>query len=102
MGELLRLLNAPCRDIAALVSAAMDGNLRPSQRWAVRIHLVYCRACRAYKRQCLFLHRVLQLAMEQVRFAEPDGGARAAAQPASALSLSPEARQRMQNLLSDR
>lgn len=49
--EFLRLANRPCADMTALISAALDELLPWSQRWAYRLHVLYCRSCRRFLRQ---------------------------------------------------
>jgi hypothetical protein len=95
VGEFLRLLNAPCRDIAALVSAGMDADLPWSQRWPVRIHILYCRACRAYRRHLHLLRAILRVAAERL-------GAQPLPSSADILTLSPEARRRIKLALQAR
>ncbi|MEW6252833.1 MAG: zf-HC2 domain-containing protein, partial [Planctomycetota bacterium] len=58
--ELFRWLNRPCRDMTSLISAAMDERLPWPQRTAYRLHLLYCTACRRYRRQLLLLRTALQ------------------------------------------
>jgi predicted anti-sigma-YlaC factor YlaD len=55
-----KLLNAPCRDMTALVSRALDERLTFGQRVAVRSHLLYCRACRRFRKQTQQLHDALR------------------------------------------
>ncbi len=50
-----RVLNLPCRDMAALISASADQALPPGKRFALRLHLLYCSACRRYKKQLAIL-----------------------------------------------
>lgn len=61
-----------CRDISALVSRAMDEDLRPSERLRVRFHLLMCGACRRFERQV----RLLRSAARQAaaRALRDDGG----------------------------
>lgn len=58
--EFIREANRPCRDMAALMSAALDEELDWPQRWAYRLHLLYCSACRRYRRQLHALQRALR------------------------------------------
>lgn len=102
MRELLRLLNAPCRDIAALVSASMDTELSGAQRWAVRIHLLYCRACRAYRRHVRMLRQIVQAALRQSDAAIAEAETGRPALPTPAPTLSDEARERIKNTLENR
>lgn len=61
-----RLLNAPCRDMARLASRAMDERLSFWERFAYRLHLVYCSACRKYQRQLRFIRRAFDAAEERL------------------------------------
>ena len=87
--EFIRLLNLPCRDMAALVSLAHDSELTRSQSFAVNLHLLYCRACRRFKRQLGIMQDAGHWAAEH--FHEPD--------PDSALRLSDEQRERLKRIL---
>lgn len=84
-----RLLNAPCRDMAALISAAQDRNLPWPQRVAVTLHLSYCKACRRYRRQIRLIRETLREFVSDLESAEVLSG------PA----LGPEARERIQRRL---
>lgn len=46
--------------MTALMSAAMDESSPWPQRWAVRLHILYCTSCRRYRRQMLALRLVLR------------------------------------------
>ena len=84
-----RLLNQPCRDMTRLLSRSMDQRLLFRQRVAVKLHLLYCRACRRYRRHLL----VLRAAMSRARDRP------AASDDAAATGLSPEARERIRKAL---
>ncbi len=56
--EMCRLLNAHCDQMSALMSRAHDDTLPRCERWAVRLHLLYCSACRRYRRQLQFITQV--------------------------------------------
>jgi anti-sigma factor RsiW len=43
-----------------LLSALMDGHVSPTDRFAVRLHTLYCRACGRYRKQILKLRRMLR------------------------------------------
>jgi Putative zinc-finger len=47
-----------CKDAAALVSESLDRRLPLGQRIALRMHLIFCRFCRRFSRQVLFLKEV--------------------------------------------
>jgi predicted anti-sigma-YlaC factor YlaD len=53
-----------CASIERLLSRAMDTRLCRAERWAVRLHLVYCRACRRFKRELDQLRTILEQAPE--------------------------------------
>jgi predicted anti-sigma-YlaC factor YlaD len=67
--RLLHLLNLPCEEVSELESRALDGPLTASERWAVRLHTLYCSACRQFRRQIAFLRR----AMQRLSEADPAG-----------------------------
>jgi hypothetical protein len=46
-----RLLNLPCEGMSRLASRSLDGGLAPMERFALRLHLIYCASCRRYRRQ---------------------------------------------------
>ena len=48
---LLRLLNLNCRDASRLLSDSCDRDLPRGERSALRLHTLYCSACRRYGRQ---------------------------------------------------
>jgi hypothetical protein len=45
------LLNLPCEGMARLGSESLDRDLGRTERIALRLHLLYCKACRRYRRQ---------------------------------------------------
>jgi predicted anti-sigma-YlaC factor YlaD len=45
------LLNLPCEEMSRLASRSLDGGLAPMERFVLRLHLLYCAACRRYRRQ---------------------------------------------------
>jgi predicted anti-sigma-YlaC factor YlaD len=46
-----RLLNMPCEGMSRLSSESLDRELGRLERFALRSHLLYCTACRRYRRQ---------------------------------------------------
>jgi predicted anti-sigma-YlaC factor YlaD len=60
-----KLLTLKCQEAAELVSSSMDGELSAVERWAVRLHLLICRACRRYRRQIQVLRKLLEDAKTQ-------------------------------------
>jgi hypothetical protein len=57
-----RLLNLPCREMTRLASESLDRDLDRLERTALRLHLLYCMACRRYARQI----RLLRIALRQL------------------------------------
>lgn len=55
-----RLLTLKCRDAATILSATLDGEVSRSDRWAMRLHMMVCSACRLYRRQTLLLRELLR------------------------------------------
>jgi hypothetical protein len=78
-----------CKEAAALVSESLDRKLPLGQRIALRMHLFFCRFCRRFSRQVLFLRG----AGDQVR--DEKGGEKS---PLSG-SLSVEAKERIKDAL---
>jgi hypothetical protein len=56
--RLARMLT--CKEASHLISQAQDGPL-PVHRWfLLRMHLLWCEACRQYKRQARFLREAMR------------------------------------------
>jgi hypothetical protein len=68
--EWLRLLNAPCRDITALLSKSLDTRLPLRERFAARLHVLYCKACKRFKKQTIFLRQAMRAATDSAALAE--------------------------------
>ncbi len=83
--DFLRAANRPCRDMTALISASLDQRLPWSQRWAFRLHILYCTSCRRYRRQVEALRAGLRRLGEAIR----TGG------DATGPALAPVARERI-------
>ena len=88
--ELLKLLNAPCRDMTALISKAQDIQLPFRERFAYKLHIIYCTSCRRYRQQVRILHQAFQALLRRLESAPIDPQA----------GLSPEARARIARNLS--
>jgi hypothetical protein len=56
----------PCSAITALVSQSLDRDLPLLERWAVRVHLLYCVACHRFRYQIRFLRQALSRAPEHL------------------------------------
>ena len=49
----------PCKDASRLISQMQDGNL-PLRQWLrIRLHLLFCDACKRFTEQLRFLHRAM-------------------------------------------
>jgi hypothetical protein len=83
------LLNLPCEGVARLASESLDRELGLMERIALRSHVLYCKACRRYRRQL----EHLRLAMRKLA-----GGIEAGV-PAPVLRLPEEARERIKRAL---
>jgi hypothetical protein len=94
LSEFIRLINQPCRDMTALLSKAMDADLPFRERFAYKLHLLYCTGCRRYRRQLLKLRSVLRHIV--------DGLADADIEPGPGPRLSRGARQRITRALEGR
>jgi hypothetical protein len=85
------LLNLPCQGMARLASESLDRDLVLRERVALRLHLLYCAACRRYERQL----RLLRCAMQRLaKRLETD-------QPISAPLLPDEVRERIKRALKE-
>jgi predicted anti-sigma-YlaC factor YlaD len=60
------LLFLTCRDAAPLISHAIDRELPPLDRTAVRLHLSICPSCRRYRGQLTWMRRVLALSCDRL------------------------------------
>lgn len=49
-----------CKEASRLISQELDGPLPVLRRWVLRIHLVWCEACRRYNRQARFLRAAMR------------------------------------------
>jgi hypothetical protein len=83
----LRVLSPSCREAARLQSISASSGLSPAQKFGLRVHLLLCGWCRRYEKQLTFVRG--EVSKESA--APADTGPR---------SLSPEARERMKQLLS--
>ncbi len=84
-----RLLTMRCDEVVQFVSQAHDRDLTRAERFAIRSHLVYCTACRRYRRQIAALRQALRLHVRQIQHLKPGGP----------LALPPEARARISQAL---
>ncbi|MGD9647566.1 MAG: zf-HC2 domain-containing protein [Pirellulales bacterium] len=53
------LLNMTCEDATRLASDSLDRQLTGYERWALRMHLWLCYACRRCRRQFELLHQLI-------------------------------------------
>jgi predicted anti-sigma-YlaC factor YlaD len=89
LATIWRLANLPCQEISELVSRSLDHELPRPERLAVTLHLLYCTACRGFRRELL----TLKLAMARLA-SDP-----ACAELAEIPHLPPEARERIKRKL---
>lgn len=89
--EFWRLLNLPCRDITALISRSRDTSLSRGERFSLRLHLMYCSACRRFEKQ---LRQIADAARELLGTDE--------APPLAADRLSDQARERIRRAAAER
>ena len=64
MFEFFKLLNAGCEDHARLISLSMDQSLSRSQRMGLKLHLMYCRACRQFRRDAHLMRETINMGCE--------------------------------------
>lgn len=79
-----------CKQASHLVSQAIDQKLPLGRRLSLRFHLMMCSACRAYRRQLQFMNAVAN----RILRSEP--------KQAEDAMLSPEARERLIELVRDK
>jgi predicted anti-sigma-YlaC factor YlaD len=82
-------MNLPCREVSELVSRSLDHELPRAERLAITLHLLYCKACRRFRRQ------VLTLKIAMARLASDPSSAELAEIP----QLAPQARERIKRAL---
>jgi hypothetical protein len=87
----LKILTLNCREATALLSAAEDGRLDLTARFALRLHLVICKPCRAFGRQLRGLRKLTGRLVDRLETGEDVPGPR----------LSEEARARLQQSIED-
>jgi predicted anti-sigma-YlaC factor YlaD len=49
-----------CKDVSRLLSAGLDGELEPSGRARMRLHLVMCQTCRNVDEQMAFIRLAMR------------------------------------------
>lgn len=91
--DFIRILNHPCREMTGHISRALDDDQLPwSIRFAYKLHLTYCSACRRYRKQLLAIrHALRNLGTDPQRLADVPGP-----------QLSPAARARIAKSLESR
>ncbi len=52
-----KILTLKCDESTGLVSDGFERDLRPMERWALRMHLISCRPCRRMRAQFNLLHQ---------------------------------------------
>jgi hypothetical protein len=56
--RLARMLT--CKEASRLMSQELDGPLPIRRRWLLRLHLLWCEACRRYNSQARFLRAAMR------------------------------------------
>ena len=65
------LLNLPCEGMSRLASESLDHELTRPERAALRMHTIYCSACRRYLRQLKLIKRALRGLTARLETSEP-------------------------------
>lgn len=73
-----------CREVSRLVSQSLDHKLSFRQRQQLRLHLLFCKLCSGFRRDLLAIRKAARR-----EAGDPD------------VTLSPEARQRIEKLLEE-
>jgi hypothetical protein len=60
MGSVKLILTLRCREASRLIAERADRDLPWDERWALRLHLISCGACRNFTQQLKFLTRLLR------------------------------------------
>ena len=89
VGAINKLLTLKCREASILMSASMDDPLPAVDRWALRLHMMVCTACRRYRRQLRMMRRVLHEATKAAEQGVASG----------TIGLSADARRRLQDAI---
>ncbi|GJM25229.1 MAG: hypothetical protein DHS20C16_16440 [Phycisphaerae bacterium] len=92
MLEFFKLLNAGCEDHARLISLSLDHSLPRSQRFAVKLHLLYCRACRKFRRDAHLMRESIKLGCDESSEFPQTTGAALSPQAADKIAASLKAR----------
>jgi hypothetical protein len=79
-----RLLNLPCEGMSRLASRSLDCDLGSMERIALRLHLLYCAACRRYQQQLMHIRSAVRALADS---------------PSGAPGLPDEARERIKRAL---
>ena len=56
--QLGRLIS--CKDASRAISQMQDGNVSVPLYLRIRLHLLWCEACKRFEQQMRFLHRAMQ------------------------------------------
>jgi predicted anti-sigma-YlaC factor YlaD len=72
--DIWRLLNLPCDGMTRLASQSLDRDLTLLERLALRLHMLYCSACRRYLRQISVLRNAMRHLQARLESGEPFPG----------------------------
>ncbi|MGL3710414.1 anti-sigma factor [Leptospirillum ferriphilum] len=73
-----------CKDVSRLIGQSLDGRLPLADRIRIRVHLLFCEACKRFSFQVRFLEKTMEATIR-------DGPPPESGSP----GLSPEARERI-------
>ena len=71
MRRFFQFLFMPCEGYAELISTSMDTDMSRLDRCAARLHAIYCRSCRRYRKQVMQLRRMWRRIDENIQHFGP-------------------------------
>jgi hypothetical protein len=60
------ILSLSCEEASRLTSDALDRELSRSERWALRLHLLFCHGCRRFKQQLDMIRALLSKSPDSI------------------------------------
>ena len=61
-----RLFNSSCQEMTRIASESLDHDPGRLERVALRLHVLYCKACRRYLRQITLLKKALRMLSSRI------------------------------------
>ena len=71
MRRFFQFLFMPCEGYTELISVSMDTDLSRLDQFAVRLHAIYCKGCRRYRKQIMQLRSMLRRIDENIQHSGP-------------------------------